>query len=76
MTLGGLGLSRMSTFREVLGSLKRRRPTKKYCPKCGNPNIRLSSKFDLWLLPEQYACEKCGYKGPVALEMEEEKPHG
>ena len=65
-------MDRLRTFREILGGLKRRKPTRKYCPKCGNPNIHLSSKFDLWLFPEQYVCEKCGYKGPLVLEMEEE----
>jgi predicted RNA-binding Zn-ribbon protein involved in translation (DUF1610 family) len=59
-------------MREILGSLKRRRPTRKYCPRCGNPDIQLSSKFDIWLLPEQYTCEKCGYVGPIVLEMEKD----
>jgi predicted RNA-binding Zn-ribbon protein involved in translation (DUF1610 family) len=67
-------LSRLRTLREILSSLKRRKPTKKYCPKCGNPHIRLSSKFDVWILPEQYVCNKCGYKGSIALEVEEDKP--
>lgn len=65
-------MDRLRTFREILGGLKRRKPTRKYCPKCGNPNIHLSGKFDLWLFPEQYVCEKCGYKGPIVLEMEDE----
>ena len=63
-------MSSLRVFREILGSLKRRRVTKKYCPRCGDPNIRLSSKFDIWFLPEQYICEKCGYTGPIVLEME------
>ncbi|MCW3985680.1 MAG: hypothetical protein NWE91_04650 [Candidatus Bathyarchaeota archaeon] len=66
-------MSKLRTLREMLSSLKRRNPTRKHCPKCGNPYIHLSSKFDLWLLPEQYVCEKCGYKGSLTLEMEEEK---
>ncbi|MGB9134120.1 MAG: hypothetical protein WCC63_00810 [Candidatus Bathyarchaeia archaeon] len=65
-------MSRLRNLREILGSLKRRRPTKKYCPRCGNPHIRLSSKFDIWLLPEQYRCEECGYTGPIVLEIEKE----
>jgi predicted RNA-binding Zn-ribbon protein involved in translation (DUF1610 family) len=60
-------------LREILSGLKRRKPAKKYCPKCGDPHIRLSSKFDIWLLPEQYVCEKCGYRGPIVLEIEEEQ---
>lgn len=59
-------------MREILVSLKRRKPTRKYCPRCGNPQIHLSAKFDLWFSPEQYICDKCGYKGSIALEIEEE----
>jgi predicted RNA-binding Zn-ribbon protein involved in translation (DUF1610 family) len=66
-------VTKLSTLREILGSLKRRRPSKKFCPKCGNPNIKLSSSLDVWLLPEQYLCEKCGYRGPIALEVVEEE---
>jgi predicted RNA-binding Zn-ribbon protein involved in translation (DUF1610 family) len=61
----------MQALRDLLGNLKRRKPAKKYCPKCGNPNIRLSSKFDVWLLPELYVCEQFGYKGALVLELEE-----
>jgi predicted RNA-binding Zn-ribbon protein involved in translation (DUF1610 family) len=61
----------MQALRELLGNLKRRKPAKKFCPKCGSPNIRLSSKFDLWLLPELYVCEQCGYRGALVLELEE-----
>ena len=70
---GGENVSRLRTLREILGSLKRRKPTEKYCPKCGNPHIHLSSKFDVWILPEQYVCDKCGYKGSVVLEVEENR---
>jgi len=52
--------------------LKHRKPAKKYCPKCGDPGIRLLSRFNFWLLPERYVCERCGYQGPIVLEMEEE----
>jgi len=27
----------------------------------------------MWLFPEQYICQQCGYKGPVTLELEEQK---
>jgi len=43
----------------------------KLCPRCGSPKLRLSSRLDVWLTPEQYVCEKCGYKGPIVLEIEE-----
>jgi len=43
------------------------------CPRCGSVNIKLSSKFDAWLMPKQYVCYDCGYVGPVILELEEDK---
>jgi len=43
------------------------------CPRCGSPDIHLSSKFDVWLTPEQYVCRRCGYKGPIILEIEEDE---
>jgi hypothetical protein len=33
----------------------------------------LSSRFDVWLFPEQYICENCGYKGPIVLELVKEE---
>jgi len=53
--------------------MKRSQPTPKFCPRCGSSEIQLSSRFDLWLFPEQYVCLKCGYKGPVVLELEKEE---
>lgn len=58
-------------LRELLGELKRRRASLKLCPVCGSPKLRLSSRFDIWLTPEQYVCESCGYKGPIVMEIEE-----
>jgi len=52
--------------------MKHKAPRKKYCPRCGSPNLKLSSSLDLWLTPAQYICEKCGYKGPVVMEKEDE----
>jgi predicted RNA-binding Zn-ribbon protein involved in translation (DUF1610 family) len=69
-----MGLLR--NIREVVGNLKRDRPTPKLCPRCGSLRLRLSSRFDIWLFPEQYVCEQCGYKGPIALELEAEKTEG
>jgi len=42
----------------------------KACPICGSTNIRRSSSFDGWLLPENYICEDCGYQGPVYMELQ------
>jgi len=43
------------------------------CPKCGSQNIKLSSKFDAWLIPRRYVCSNCGYIGPIILEIEVNK---
>jgi len=65
-------------FREVVRRLKRRNITPKFCPKCGSPNLQISSGIEShpkWygFTPTQYVCEKCGYKGPIAMEKEEEE---
>ncbi|RJS79638.1 hypothetical protein CW708_01905 [Candidatus Bathyarchaeota archaeon] len=62
----------LENIKEIFKSLKHRKPTKIYCPRCGSPNIHLSSKFDYWLTPKTYVCEDCGYKGPIVMELEEE----
>ncbi|UCC32894.1 MAG: hypothetical protein JSW53_03595 [Candidatus Bathyarchaeota archaeon] len=67
----------LRNFSEVLRGLKRRGPVKKLCPSCGGSKLLLSSRFDIWLTPEQYICESCGYKGPIVMEVEaEETPEG
>ncbi len=62
----------IQNIREVLKGLKRRGAVQKLCPRCGSSKLRLSSRFDIWLTPEQYICESCGYKGPVVMEVDEE----
>jgi predicted RNA-binding Zn-ribbon protein involved in translation (DUF1610 family) len=57
---------------DVLKGMKRINKTIKLCPKCRSPKLKLSSSFDVWLTPEQYVCENCGYKGPIILEVDEE----
>jgi len=63
----------LQNIREVLKTLKRRRPTKIYCPRCGSPRIHLSKSFDGWLTPRKYACEDCEYVGPIVMELEKEE---
>jgi len=66
----------MKRLLSLLRELKWELPSNKSvrcCPRCGSPKIKLSSKFDIWLTPEQYVCENCGYKGPVVLEKERKK---
>jgi len=60
-------------LRSLVGKLSWKAPSTKSikcCPRCGSPKIKLSSRFDVWLTPEQYICENCGYKGPIVLERE------
>jgi C4-type Zn-finger protein len=56
---------------EVFRGLKRRKSTSELCPVCGSPKLRLSSRFDSWLIPVRYICENCGYKGSIMMEKEE-----
>jgi len=69
----------LKNLREVLERLKHKKMGKlspKFCPKCGSPKIKLSSGIDAYprmhgITPGQYVCESCGYKGPIAMELEE-----
>lgn len=75
---GRKDLGILKDLREVLGRLKRRKSALKLCPRCGSSKLRLSSSFDTYprmygLTPGQYVCEKCGYKGPIVIEIEEEE---
>ncbi len=63
----------LQNIRDVLRGLNRRKALKKLCPRCGSSKLRLSSRFDIWLTPEQYICESCGYKGPFVMEVEHEE---
>jgi len=69
---GRKALGILKDMREVLGGLKRSKSALKLCPRCGSSKLRLSSRFDMWLMPGQYVCESCGYKGPIVMEVEEE----
>jgi predicted RNA-binding Zn-ribbon protein involved in translation (DUF1610 family) len=60
-------------MRDVLWAATHKKPLKKYCPQCGNPDIRLSSQMDYWLTPTRYKCDKFGYRGPVFMELEKEE---
>lgn len=61
----------LQNVRELFERLKHSKPAKIYCPSCGNPELRLSSSLDSWLTPKKYVCEKCGYVGPIVMELEE-----
>jgi transcription elongation factor Elf1 len=63
----------LQNVREVLKSLKHGKPKKIYCPRCLSPKINLSSSLDIWLTPQNYFCQNCGYKGPIIMELEKEE---
>jgi C4-type Zn-finger protein len=57
-------------LRDVLKAVKRRRPSKIYCPKCGSPQFHLSMKRDVFVTPKHYICDACGYCGLFVMELE------
>ncbi|MBX5328276.1 MAG: hypothetical protein QHH18_04330 [Candidatus Bathyarchaeota archaeon] len=63
----------LQNLREVFGTLKRRKPAKIFCPRCGSPKIHLSSSLDYWLTPRKYVCDDCGYVGILVMELEKEE---
>jgi predicted RNA-binding Zn-ribbon protein involved in translation (DUF1610 family) len=63
-------------IREVLNTLKHRKPSRIYCPRCTSPKINLSNSLNIWLLPKKYLCQNCGYLGPIVLELEKEEENG
>ncbi|MEM0118311.1 MAG: hypothetical protein QXV32_07670 [Conexivisphaerales archaeon] len=44
----------------------------KFCPRCLAP-LKVYGNLSGWVTPEQYACEKCGYVGYIALEKTDTK---
>jgi ribosomal protein L37AE/L43A len=60
----------LRNIRDVVKNMKHSYPNPKLCPRCGSHNLRLTTGFDIWLFPEQYVCQQCGYKGAVTLELE------
>ena len=55
----------------ILKQIKSRKPRPKFCPVCKGHNIYPTSI--LGFLPTTYACGDCGYRGVIALEIEEGK---
>jgi uncharacterized protein with PIN domain len=73
-------MSILKDLREVLKELKHKKlskPAPKFCLKCGSHKIKLSGSLNTYprmygITPSQYICNSCGYKGPIAIEIEEE----
>jgi len=60
-------------FDRLLGTvrgLKRRKRTIQVCPRCKAQTLRRSSQFDGWIFPDKFICNKCGYVGPLSVEVE------
>ncbi|TMQ00219.1 MAG: hypothetical protein E6K99_03070 [Thaumarchaeota archaeon] len=47
-------------------------PRQRLCPRCLSALSR-GSKLGGWLIPQDFFCPTCGYKGTVFLESSEEK---
>jgi predicted RNA-binding Zn-ribbon protein involved in translation (DUF1610 family) len=60
-------------IREVLKVVRRRQPSKIFCPKCGSPEIHVSLRTDVLVAPKSYVCDVCGYRGLVVMELEKEE---
>jgi predicted RNA-binding Zn-ribbon protein involved in translation (DUF1610 family) len=66
-------MKKLENVRELFKTLKHRKPTRIYCPRCGSPKIHPTSSFNSWLTPEKYVCSNCGYTGSVVMELEKEE---
>jgi predicted RNA-binding Zn-ribbon protein involved in translation (DUF1610 family) len=66
-------MKKIDDIREVFKTVKHRKPTVIYCPRCASPKIHLSSSLAVWLTPKQYLCDNCGYVGIVVMELEKDE---
>jgi hypothetical protein len=48
------------------------KPVARLCPKCLKP-LKRGSKLGGWLVPQDYYCESCGYRGIIFLERDIEQ---
>ena len=66
----------LADFREVLKELKHKKvseATINLCPKCGSKKISHIDPRFYGITPRQYICAKCGYKGPIVMELTKEE---
>jgi transposase-like protein len=66
-------MKKLEGFREIFKTVKHRKPSQIFCPRCASPKIHLHSGLDLWLTPQSYICEDCGYNGILVMELEKEE---
>ncbi|MDR2204033.1 MAG: transposase [Nitrososphaerota archaeon] len=60
----------MGDFLDIFKNIKHRKPSGIFCPRCASPKIHSLSSFDLWLTPQSYVCDECGYKGLLVMELD------
>jgi transcription elongation factor Elf1 len=65
-------MKKIDGIRNALKTVKHRKPTQFFCPRCASSKIGLNSGLDIWLTPRQYRCDSCGYTGILVMEMEED----
>ena len=65
-------MGKLEDIRNALRTVKHRKPTQIFCPRCASDKICLNSGLDIWLTPKQYHCETCGYTGILIMELDEE----
>ena len=67
-------MRKIDDVRDLFKTIKHRRPTMIFCPRCGSPKIKLATGLTIGgLAPKQYYCEECGYVGTVVMELEEDE---
>jgi predicted RNA-binding Zn-ribbon protein involved in translation (DUF1610 family) len=43
------------------------------CPFCKQPTLRAADSISGWMTADIYKCDKCGYRGPVFIEVDPEE---
>lgn len=59
----------LSSIKNTLKEVKFSRPKPIFCPKCKSPELYSNNTYGI--LPPIYTCHKCGYEGPLFLELDE-----
>lgn len=65
-------MKKLGNLRDIFKTVKHKKPSLIFCPRCASPEIRLSSSLEYWLTPKKYFCPKCGYMGILVMELEED----
>ena len=63
-------MPRLKEIIDILKQSKHSSPRPVFCPNCYSAKIKQNESYGI--LPRLYYCEKCGYEGPLILELEKE----